>query len=513
LDGPEDTTGSVAALEHLTGPSRGTLSWLSMPLVCVSIDRDRLVHLSGNAVARDPRVVAELRWTGQTYKIRSRNDYPLWINGKITETAVLSSGDMIEFGEQGPISRYRLLQARRAVRWSIDDMVGDSIAYLKASRAPLGSRVTRAAGDFGRRLVWETTIFFRITVILAIVGLGTLAWTQYRTTVALRESIDESSARMEGISAALAVARRDALRPSDLTALRRELGQRVEALEEQSGAAARLIARSRGAVALLQGAYGLRHVESGKFLRHVLGPDGIPLISPRGQPLLALQGNGPIAEVQFTGTAFLLAESGLLITNRHVAVPWESGTDPNQLAAQGMEPVVRRFIGYFPDRPEALETELLLVSEDHDLAVLKITDLPAGLKGLKLAQKAPRAGDEVIVMGFPTGLRSMLAQSGAAFIKELQEAKDTDFWSVAERLARAGHISPLASRGIVAQVGTEAILYDAETTHGGSGGPVLDAEGRVIAVNAAILPEFGGANLGVPVARLRELLARAMAEN
>ena len=68
-------------------------------------------------------------------------------------------------------------------------------------------------------------------------------------------------------------------------------------------------------------------------------------------------------------------------------------------------------------------------------------------------------------------------------------------------------IAPLASRGIVGQTSDAAIVYDAETTHGGSGGPVLNARGEVIAVNAAILPEFGGSNLGVPVNKVRAFLA------
>ncbi len=51
-------------------------------------------------------------------------------------------------------------------------------------------------------------------------------------------------------------------------------------------------------------------------------------------------------------------------------------------------------------------------------------------------------------------------------------------------------------------------MYDAETTSGGSGGPVLSLDGRVVAVNAAILPEFGGSNLGVPVARVHALIER-----
>jgi S1-C subfamily serine protease len=58
----------------------------------------------------------------------------------------------------------------------------------------------------------------------------------------------------------------------------------------------------------------------------------------------------------------------------------------------------------------------------------------------------------------------------------------------------------------VAQINPAAVIYDAETTVAGSGGPALNREGRVVAVNAAILPEFGGSNIGVPTAHLDALL-------
>ena len=103
----------------------------------------------------------------------------------------------------------------------------------------------------------------------------------------------------------------------------------------------------------------------------------------------------------------------------------------------------------------------------------------------------------------------MLAQSGDAFIEELQKTENTGFWSVAARLAEADQIAPLASRGIVGQATPATIVYDAETTRGGSGGPVLDINGSVVAINAAILPEYGGSNLGVPVAKVRALLEAA----
>jgi S1-C subfamily serine protease len=64
--------------------------------------------------------------------------------------------------------------------------------------------------------------------------------------------------------------------------------------------------------------------------------------------------------------------------------------------------------------------------------------------------------------------------------------------------------SPVAE--IIAQITNKAVIYDAETIVGGSGGPALDSNGHVVAVNAAILPEFGGANIGVPVLEGHRLL-------
>lgn len=53
------------------------------------------------------------------------------------------------------------------------------------------------------------------------------------------------------------------------------------------------------------------------------------------------------------------------------------------------------------------------------------------------------------------------------------------------------------------------MVYDAETAHGGSGGSVLTIKGEVVAVNTAIILEFGGSNLGIPAEHIRALLAAA----
>ena len=367
-----------------------------------------------------------------------------------------------------------------------------------------------------RRLTRETTILFRTTVIVAILALAVLVYQHNRLNTLLQQQVVSGSSRLDSFAGALARARQEALTPRDVKALRRELGRRLSsnaerlaALEQRSGATARVIAESMSSVLFLQGAKGFRESLSGRMLRHVVDDDGRPLISPLGQPFLSLEGDGPVADREITGTGFAVGDGGALVTNRHVALPWEIDANVEALASQGLEPVLIKFIMYLPGEAVAAPVELLRASEGADLAVLRRKDEAETMPGLKLADAPPAPGDEVIVMGYPTGLRSMLAQSGDAFIEELQKAKKTGFWSVAALLAEAGQIAPLASCGIVAQATPATIVYDAETTHGGSGGPVLDINGRVVAVNAAILPEYGGSNLGVPAAKVRALLEDA----
>ena len=112
-------------------------------------------------------------------------------------------------------------------------------------------------------------------------------------------------------------------------------------------------------------------------------------------------------------------------------------------------------------------------------------------------------------MGYPTGFHALLVRTDATF-REALKSEELDFWTLAEKLASEGRISPLATRGIVGQITTDAIVYDAETAQGGSGGPVLGLNGKVFAINTAILREFGGSNLGVSVNHALPLLTHAV---
>ncbi len=103
-------------------------------------------------------------------------------------------------------------------------------------------------------------------------------------------------------------------------------------------------------------------------------------------------------------------------------------------------------------------------------------------------------------MPTPQGLHSPCRSARQAAEPSPEEDKLT------RELALAGLVKPLASRGIVGQVSGEAIIYDAQTGAGGSGGPVLNLKGEVIAVNRATLAEFGGPNIGVPARHAFHLL-------
>jgi S1-C subfamily serine protease len=461
-------------------------------------------------------LIARLHRAGDTYEIEASEERPVWVNGVRVTTQRLEDRDIIEFGETGPLSRFCLYDDDKRIRKAVVEILSDSVAYLRVSRQPLVKRLFRAVSELLRRLTRETTILFRTAIIVAILALAALAYQQSQINALLQQRIESGAARLDNFAAAIARAGEQALRPGDLETLRQELGrrltsdaERLAALEHRSGAAARVIADSTSAVVFLQGAYGFREHSSKRMLRHVIDDDGSPLITPFGQPLFSLEGSGPVAERPFTGTGFAVEDGSALITNRHVALPWEKDASAEAFTGQDLEPVMIKLIAYQPGGKAAVPVGLLRASEDADLAILKRKDEASAFPVLRLADTAPTAGDEVIVMGYPTGLLSMLAQTGESFIEELQKTEDIEFWSVAARLAKDGHIAPLASGGIVGRSTATTIVYDAETTHGGSGGPVLDMNGSVVAVNTAIMSEYGGANLGIPAAKVRVLLEKA----
>jgi S1-C subfamily serine protease len=339
-----------------------------------------------------------------------------------------------------------------------------------------------------------------------LVTLGTLAAYGLQLERRLGAEEERSARITEALANLATMAEKDPELRALVVELQDALTGRIEALELMSDAGRRVVMAASSSVIFVQGGYQLVQTASGKPLRLLLGPTGAPRIGPGGVPLTSLEGEGPVFEVQFTGSAWLASEDGLLVTNRHVAIPWSENEQVGPIFERGFEPRLR-LLGYLPDQAEPVELEFVVASQEADLAIVRAPDLE-GREPLRLAEENPGPGEAILVLGYPAGIEALLARSGAMFVDSLMQRRP-DFWGVVRELSEAGIIRPLATRGIVGQVTPSTVAYDAETTRGGSGGPVMSLSGEVVAVTFAILADFGGSNLGVPATEVARLLAEA----
>jgi S1-C subfamily serine protease len=75
-----------------------------------------------------------------------------------------------------------------------------------------------------------------------------------------------------------------------------------------------------------------------------------------------------------------------------------------------------------------------------------------------------------------------------------------------DELARRHLIRPVVTQGHIGDVLPDKIIYDAQTSTGGSGGPLFNSEGKVIGINFAMVRDFGGSNFAIPIGYGKSLL-------
>ncbi|MEP2532711.1 FHA domain-containing protein [Shimia sp.] len=202
---PDSTPNDVRAfLENLTGTSRGQIVWLSSDQSHVYVGTDRALRISSNTATFSSSLArAMLSWSGETYEIEAISGSDIWVNGRKIGTAHLLHGDTIEFGEDGPISRFRLCGNTFPTSWPVEEILGDAVAYARTSRRSIGPRLSNALFYSLRRILLESTIAFRVTVILVLIVLTTFVTWQYRSDILLQQSIQKESLRLEAIATAL----------------------------------------------------------------------------------------------------------------------------------------------------------------------------------------------------------------------------------------------------------------------------------------------------------------------
>ena len=298
---------------------------------------------------------------------------------------------------------------------------------------------------------------------------------------------------------------------ADNEALKRQLQEtqnQLNRLENESRAAEAIVHKYGPSVCLLHVVVGLRDKHSGQMIRIASDASGKPLMDDKGMITLQTDGNGPPVQFDFFGTGFLVASDGRLLTNRHVAEPWWSDEELKELLDRGADAFALSYMAYFPGIPQGIALKLNRISELADLATLKLqSPAPpeASLLDLDERSEASVSGDPVILIGYPTGIEGILARAGSDVTQKLaQNAHDVT--EVVSQLAAQHLIRPTTTQGHIGDVLKDKIVYDAATTLGGSGGPLFNHDGKVIGVNSAILADFGGSNMAVPVRYADELL-------
>ena len=163
---------------------------------------------------------------------------------------------------------------------------------------------------------------------------------------------------------------------------------------------------------------------------------------------------------------------------------------------------------YFPGDSRAFHAEIQDISKETDLATMAVDmqDLKRPLLSVDGSKEAAQPGEPIVAMGYATGLAALLARTDEETSQQILSRSGSDIVAVLDELARRNLIRPLITQGHIGDVLPDKIVFDAQTTSGGSGGPLINQQGKVVGVTFAVLNGFGGSNFGIPIRFSQPLL-------
>lgn len=375
------------------------------------------------------------------------------VNGhKISGDVTLDDTDQIKLGPDGPTIEFRLVPddtpdgiVARASRASAPQAVRPLDATIGPGGRARASTTSRIRVEVGRQTKKLQVVVGTLAVVLVAAAAAFLVYSrqlervreqaiaamQSRTDSILREAesavrtlqgqveglaqaLRQSQIEVESLQLRLATARRSG-DAGQVDLLQRELADVTQVLRYQQAAAT---VDYRGIVDANQRAIGMLYVE--------FGPGHV-----------------------FTGTAFAVRPDGTMLTNRHVVTGENGQRRPVRMGVQ------------FADSDQFFPAQLVAVSDEVDLAVIKVTvrgGVPT-VAGLNAQPDTVRQGDPVAIIGFPLGTDLPMSASGSRTILR------TTF-----------------TAGTVSKVLAERLQIDGYGAQGSSGSPIFDRGGQVVGI-------------------------------
>jgi S1-C subfamily serine protease len=523
VDRPEvdkDAAGGVSFV-HLSGPRRGDVDSVRELPATIGSDEESAVAVPG----AEPRHALVLRRGGHVLLVDHDSARGTFLAGEQVREAVLRDGDVVELGMGGPQVRLRLPRSGRA------ELVVPAIPH-------------RMSETMALRVVQRTSSTFRrLLITILVLAIAVLGWSyhQSRRLQAELESLREAMARGErerrGFAERVdaerqrAVTERGQLQQQiedyqkqeaslrgqlaeaaggEVDSLRDELHEtrtRIQTLEVERAAGETIIRQYGGGVALLQGAYAF-YDSSNQPLRVALDENGRTARNDDGTPILEVDADGPVHSVEYYGTGFLVDRRGRMLTNRHLAEPWWNDDEAQALDKRGFKARMLYSRAFFPGQRDPFNVHMERRADEVDLAVLRVE-----LRGkrvpvlpLERSKEGSVAGQPVVVVGYPAGLEALLAKTDTSIVRSILEKHGTSADKVTDALGQRNLIRPSTTQGHIGDITGTDIVFDAPTTQGGSGGPVFNKRGQVVAVEYAVLQKFGGNSFGVPIEYALKLL-------
>jgi serine protease Do len=269
-------------------------------------------------------------------------------------------------------------------------------------------------------------------------------------------------------------------------------------------------------VCLIVGSYTFVERGTGRALRYETADNaGDMPVDKNGNLRASVDGVGSKVQIDYTGTGFVV-EDGLIATNKHVVQPWVTDQLAQIILNQGGGLAARldTLEAFFPSIQTPFDLKVAGSSVHYDIALCKFEQGDAAIPVLPISHEDPRQiiGEPVVLLGYPTGVDGLLQRIEENERREILKEHGQSATEVAAGLANRGLIRPLTTTGTISDALPGRIVHSAQTTEGGSGSPMFDREGRVIAINSAILAtvdgnqSFGGSNFGVPIKHAYEMI-------